>query len=226
MSEEVIKSPDNSPAPTVKYIGKRIYVKFNGSFLKQDKITFNHGKIVNIYIVYDLKLSLNNFDPALENCLFGAIKINEVSDKNKYSGYGIGFHLKATFSYPRGGIGKNVIIFGCYMSSFVHANNKTESVLILGEGITQILNTTLIAEKMYSVNFTATKKKFCLNLHYNGANSYLFVNGAKIIEFKGKDSQIVANSLCLGNISEDFPVASMKKTGLYGSIFDFSVDCS
>ena len=112
------------------------------------------------------------------------------------------------------------------MSSFVHANNKTESVLILGEGITQILNTTLTAEKMYSVNFTATKKKFCLNLHYNGANSYLFVNGAEIIKFKGKDSQIVANSLCLGNISEDFPVGSMKKTGLYGSIFDFSVDCS
>ena len=60
-------------------------------------------------------------------------------------------------------------------------------------------------------------------MHYNGDNSYLFVNGREIIKFKAKDSEIVANPLCLGNISEDFPSANMKKTGLYGSVFDFSV---
>ena len=53
---------------------------------------------------------------------------------------------------------------------------------------------------MYSINFTVTKKKFCLSLHYNGANSYLFVNGKEIIKFKAKDSEIVASPLCLGNI--------------------------
>ena len=56
---------------------------------------------------------------------------------------------------------------------------------------------------MYSVNFTLTKKKFCLSLHNNGANSYLFVNGTEIIKFKVKDSEIVTGPLCLGNISKD-----------------------
>ena len=64
---------------------------------------------------------------------------------------------------------------------------------------------------MYSVDFTATRKKFCLDLHYNGDNSYLFVNGTEIIKFKAKDSEIVANPLCLGNISEDLSSANRKK---------------
>ena len=81
------------------------------------------------------------------------------------------------------------------MSSSVHAN-KTKSILILGEGPRQRLeDTTFYAEKMHSVNFTATRKKICLNLHYNGDSS-LFVNGREIIEFKAKDSEIVANRLC------------------------------
>ena len=53
---------------------------------------------------------------------------------------------------------------------------------------------------MYSINFTVTTKKFCLSLHYNGVNSYLFVNGIEICKFKAKDSEIVASRLCLGNI--------------------------
>ena len=97
---------------------------------------------------------------------------------------------------------------------------KTKSVLTLGQGFIQELDDkTLYAEKMYSINFAATKRKFCLSLHYNGANSYLFVNTTEIIEFKAKDSEIVANPLCLVNISEDFFVANMKNF-----VFDFSVD--
>ena len=61
-------------------------------------------------------------------------------------------------------------------------------------------------------------------MHYNEANSYLFVNGTEIIKFKAKDSEIVATPLCLGNISKDFSVDNIKKTGLYGYIYDFSVD--
>ena len=80
LSDETIKSPNNSLAPTLKYTGKKIYVKFSGSCLKQDKITFNHGKTVNIYIFYDLKSNLNNFDPTLQNCLFGAVKLTNNSD--------------------------------------------------------------------------------------------------------------------------------------------------
>ena len=111
------------------------------------------------------------------------------------------------------------------MSSSVHTDNKKEDILIIGEGATQGLDdTTITTENKYSINFTISKNKFCLSLHYNGADSYLFVNGKEIIKFKAKDSESVANLLCLGNILEDFSVANMKKTGLYGSVFDFSVD--
>ena len=63
---------------------------------------------------------------------------------------------------------------------------------------------------MYSISFTVTKKKFCLSLHYNGANSYLFVNDKEIYKFKGKYSEIVASPLRLGNISKDWSKANMK----------------
>ena len=78
---------------------------------------------------------------------------------------------------------------------------------------------------MYSINVTENKKKFCLTLHYNGANSYLFINGTEIHTFKSKGSEIVASPLCLGNISKDFSVDNMKKkTGLNGYVYDFSFD--
>ena len=77
---------------------------------------------------------------------------------------------------------------------------------------------------MYSPNFTVTRKKFCLSLLYNGDNICLFVKGTEAYKSKAKDSEIVANPICLGNISEDFSVTNMKKTGFYGSIFHFSVD--
>ena len=57
---------------------------------------------------------------------------------------------------------------------------------------------------MCSINFKVTKEKFCLSLHYNGANSYLFVNGTETYKSKVKDSEIVASPLCLGNISKDW----------------------
>ena len=75
---------------------------------------------------------------------------------------------------------------------------------------------------MYSVNFTVTKQKFCLSLHYNGGNSYLFVNGTEIIKFKAKDSEIVASPSCSGNISKDWSTGNLKKTGLTGCVYDLS----
>ena len=86
------------------------------------------------------------------------------------------------------------------MSNSIHIDNKEKDILVLGRGTTQGLESTIIAEKMHSINFTVTKKKFCLSLHYNEGDSYLFVNGTKIIKFKAKDSKIVASPLCLGNI--------------------------
>ena len=77
---------------------------------------------------------------------------------------------------------------------------------------------------MYLINFTVTGKIFCLSLHYNGANSLLFVNRTEIIKAKAKDSETVASPLCLGNISKDWSVDNMKKAGLNGYVYDFTVD--
>ena len=97
------------------------------------------------------------------------------------------------------------------MSSSIHIDNKKKDILVLGRGPTQGLESTLTAEKIYSINFTVTKKKFCVSLHYNGANSYLFVNGTEIIKFKAKDSEIVARPFCLANISKDWSTNNIKK---------------
>ena len=88
----------------------------------------------------------------------------------------------------------------------------------------QGLEHTLTAEKMYSINLTKENTKLCLSLHYNRANSYLFVNGTEIIKFKAKDSEITPYQLCLGNTSKDWSVDDMKKTGFNGYNYDFSVD--
>ena len=77
---------------------------------------------------------------------------------------------------------------------------------------------------MYQISFSATKKRFCLSLHYNGANSYLFVNSIEIIKLKAKDSEIAENPQSLGNILKYFSADNMKKTGLYGAVYDFSID--
>ena len=77
---------------------------------------------------------------------------------------------------------------------------------------------------MYSINFTKSNKKLCWNLHYNGANSYLFVNATEIYKFKSIDLETVANRLCLGNISKDWVVDNTKWSGLNWYVYDFSVD--
>ena len=200
--------------PELCYNGTKIRLKFSGSCLKQDKVTYNHRKIVNIYIVYEISknYSISTY-PTLENCLLGAAGLtkNADIDQYKYSGYGVGFDRKNEFSFGNG-YGKNVIIFGANMNSAVHVDNKKKDILILGKGPTKGFDgTTLTAEKLYPINFTEKNKKFCLSLHYNGANSYLFVNGTEIHKFKGKDSEIVASPLCLGNISKDFSVDNMEK---------------
>ena len=119
---------------------------------------------------------------------------------------------------------QNVLIFGVDMSFSAHIDDKKRHI-VLRIGPTQGLQHTLTAEKMYSISFTVTKKEFCLSLHYNGANSYLFVNGTEIYKFKAKDSEIAENPLCLGNISKDWSTDNMKKkTGFNGYVYDFSVD--
>ena len=121
--------------------------------------------------------------------------------------------------------GRNVIIFGVDMRSSVHVDNKRKDILILGKYPTQGLRkNSSTAGKMYPVNFTNNGDKYCLSLHFNGASSYLFVDGAETIKFKAKDSNIITNPVCLGNILKDWSVDNMKDIELNGYFHDFSVD--
>ena len=111
------------------------------------------------------------------------------------------------------------------MSLSTNTANSEKNILILGKDPVQSLGErSLSAEKIYLTNFTKTNKKSCLSLHYNGANSYLFVNGTEIHKFIAKDVEINPYNLCIGNISKDFSVTNMKKTGFNGYIYYFSVD--
>ena len=153
-SDESIKPPTISNKmlnPLLDFVGTKARVKFNGDCLKQKKITFNHGKIVNIYIVYEIERSVNiSSYPTLENCLFGAVKLTKHVDVDlyKYSGYVIGFDRKGSYSISDE-VGRNVIIFGVDMSSSQHIDNKKKDILLLGKGHTQGLEHTLTTEKLY-----------------------------------------------------------------------------
>ena len=93
--------------------------------------------------------------------MYSAVKLSKNADidKYRYSGYGTGFNRKGSFLFPGGGFGQNVIIFGVDMSFSVHVDNNKKDILIIGKGATQGLGKhSLIAGKMYSINFTVTRK--------------------------------------------------------------------
>ena len=177
---EKISSINASSSATehdLEYNNARIKLRCKGGLLSHDKVTCSHGPIINIYIVYKLIPDTKDSCITLENCLFGAVKLTKSIniDAYKYSGYGIGFDSKGNFSHPSGRFGKSVI-FGAYMSSLIQ---ETRSILVLGKDFIQrIDNTTIYAEKMYSTNFSVNNNlNNYLSLHYNGDDSYLFVNG-------------------------------------------------
>ena len=138
LSNETIKSPttyDKSLNPRLGYYGTKIRVQFTGSCLKQPQFMFTHKKIVNIYIVYELGASTSySRDRTIKDCLFGAVTLtkNANIEKYKYSGYGIGFDRRSSFSFPSGRFGKNSLIFGADMSSSIHIDNKKKDILVLG----------------------------------------------------------------------------------------------
>ena len=112
---------------TPNYYGTKTRVEFNGSCLKQDIATFNHKKVVNIYIVYEISKSINISDyPILENCLFGPVSLrkNANIDRHGYSGYEIGFDRHGSFSFPGTRLGRNAITFGVDMSSPTLIDNR------------------------------------------------------------------------------------------------------
>ena len=137
ISDERIKpatTSGNSLSRLIDYLSNKVRLKFNHL----------------IYITYELGTSSSfNHDPTLENSFFGEVKLTKNADigKYQYSGYGIGFDRKSRFSFPGGGFGQNIIVFGADMSFFVHVDNKWKDVLILGKGPTQGLEHTITEKK-------------------------------------------------------------------------------
>ena len=211
----------------------RMSVRLEGAYFKQMRLLRpNNDNIVNIYIVHliDPVSNSRNTDYTVQNALFGGVKITKDAtdtSKHKYEGFETCFDEGGMFNMGNINNGRNVLIFGVHENSVIHSNNETNNIFIMGNGIVQgyeINDTKLYAEKLYCQNFTAVNKKSVLSLHYNGDDSYLFVNGNQELNFKAKDDQIVKEILCLGNISDDWTAANAQKTGFWDQIYDFAVD--
>ena len=155
---------DNSLTQLIGHYDVKIRLKFNKSCLKQSsKLTYSYGNRVNVYIVHELGASVSNDDdPTIKNRIFGTVTLTKNADIEKYgySGFGIGFDRRSSFSFPSGGFGQNVLILGANMSSSPHIDNKKKDILVLERGPRQELEHTLTAEKIYSINFTVTNKFF------------------------------------------------------------------
>ena len=221
----------------------RLHVYLQGNHFQQHNISTSNNdhvldkNVVNIYIVYKLHPLASTRDKSytIQNALFGAMQITKNAtdyDKNNYKGYGICFDERIEFSHTitEGGhahttYARNVLIFGADMSFSVHATNRANHIYLMGTGLTQGINdTTIYAEKNFYRNFTDFGKKFVLSLHYDGDNSYLFVNGRQELKFKAKTDQLVKEKLCIGNLSDQWTTTESEKTGTYGKIDDFVMD--
>ena len=146
-------------------------------------------KIINAYIVYDLDAWTRNLSNSFrfKNCLFRITNIANNSDKEKYvySGYGITFDSAVWWSFDND-FARNVIIFGVDNSSSSHSDNRKNNLLIFSEGPTYGINGRFaLPEKKFNINFTRTNTKFCLSLHYNADNTYLFADGKEKLNLKG-----------------------------------------
>ena len=200
---------------------EKLYIYLQGNPFQQNNVlTLNNDhvlnkNVVNIYIVHILDPLASTRDKSftIQNSLFEAMQITKNAsdnDKNNYKGYGICFDERSEFGHTITEDGhahateaRNVLIFGADMSFSVHATNRANHIYPVGTGLTQGINdTTIYAEKNFCRNFTDFGKKFVLSLHYNGDNSYLFVNGRQELKFKAKTDQLVKEKLCIGNLSD------------------------
>ena len=223
--------------PDIKHDG-RMYVYLSGNHFQQNKVIIpNNDNVINISCVYEIQPISSSRDTSftIQNALFGAMQITKNAtdnSKNNCKEYGICFDERSQFGHTitEGGFthttnGRNVLIFGADMSFSVHATNRANHIYLMGEGLTQgIHDTTLYVEKNYYRNFTDPGKKFVLSLHYNGDDSYLFVNGRQESKIKAKTDQLVKEKLCIGNLSDQWTASESEKTGLYGNIYGFLVD--
>ena len=197
---------------------ERLYVYLQGNHFQQNNVlTSSNDHVIN------------------KNALFGAMQITKNAtnnSKNNYKGYSICVDERSEFGHTitEGGFthttgARNVLIFGADMSFSVHATNRANHIYLVDAGLTQGINdTTIYAEKNFYRSLTDFSKKFMLCLHYNGDDSYLFVNGRHELKFKVKTDQLVKEKLCIGNLSDQRTTSESEKTGVYGKIYDFVVD--
>ena len=183
--------------PNLKNDG-RMNVYLSGNHFQQNVAGIpNNGNAINIYCVYKLDSLASTRDTSftIQNALFGAMQITKNAtdnSKNSYKGYGICFYERSQFGHTvtEGGRtpvtnARNVLIFGTDMSFSIHRTNRANHIYVMGDGFTQgIHDTTLYVEKKYFRNFTEPNVKFVLSLHYNGDDSFLFVNGRQELKFK------------------------------------------
>ena len=168
LSDETVKPPSTSHdslAPALRHYGTKAKVKFDGSCFKQDKITFTHGKLVYIYIIYEMiVLSLTTMTPHQETLCLVQLDYLKMVIVISINILVMVLDLKdeELFHFPMGDFAV-IWIFGVNISSSVHTDNMRKDILILGDGSTQGLDgTRLTAEKMYSINFNVTEKSFSL----------------------------------------------------------------
>ena len=149
------------------------------------------------------------------NFLFEVFKLSKNSDPDKYcySEYGVSLNMHGIFLLSNSEFWKNVLLFIADMSSSVNNEKRYLNSWSIKGSIQWLSDTTLIRETEYLNNVTKWGKKFCLSLHYNGSNSYLFVTGVNVYKFRAKNSKLIAYRLCFGNISRDALAEDLKKTG-------------
>ena len=210
--------------PDIKNDGG-MYVFVSGNDFQQSKVIIpNNDNVINIYCVYEIQPIASSRDTSftIQNALFGAMQITkDATDNSKYNykGYGICFDERSQFGHAitEGGFahttnGRNVLIFGVGMSFSVRATNRTNSIYVMGDGLTQgIHDTTLYVEKNYWRNFTDPGKKFIISLHYNGDESYFFINDKQELKFKAKTDQLVKEKLCIGNLIDQLTTSESEK---------------
>ena len=225
-------------------IDGRLYVYLSGNHFQQNKVIIpNNDNVINIYCVYEIQPKASSRDTSftIQNALFRAMQITKDAtdnSENNYKVYGICFDEGRQFGHTitengraHTTNGRNVLIFGVDMSFSVHATNRANNIYVMGDGLTQgIHDTTLNVEKNYWRNFTDPDKKFLISLHYNGDDSYLFVNGRQELKLKAKTDQLVKEKLCIGNLSDQWTASESEKNRIiwkYLRIFSrLSSNCS
>ena len=223
-----VKNTSNN-TPKIVISNEEIGIRFSdGDYFKQEKVDYIRNKVIDIDIVYKLTPRIITEDGIIQtNGLFGNLKTGNTKNTLHYRYFdGIGVFFDASYSGTGVNELRNLILYGADTKNSSYSTNK-KHIYILGKSFTQGLQygATIYAEHDYvKVNGSQINKKFILYVHYNGENSYLFINGVKQFQFKATSSLKLDNLLVIGNTSTNFPSQTdYKKASLHRDTYDFLV---